>query len=177
MSYEMEKSQCCTCQKPKATLECGICKESVCKNCAHFLDVDSFSFLTKVPEALVHGTYCHPCFEANVASEVAAYNEMMEQAKNIHFFEKDQGKETRFFSRKEKPLIIENCPDREETLLRLAFTTAQMGYNCLLDVDVSSKKVRNGTYQTLTWSGYGVPTTVGEQRLARKERARSPSRR
>lgn len=177
MPFGMEKFTCCTCQKPKATLECGICKDYVCKNCAHFLDDDSFSFMAQIPADLAHGTYCIPCFDSKVASELESYNETMEQAKNIHVFEKDQGKETRFFKRLEKPIKVENCPDRKETLLRLAFFAVKGGFNTLIDVDVTSAKIRSGTYQTQIWTGSGIPTTVEERRLNRKDRVRSPSRR
>ena len=177
MPSVMEKSTCCTCQKPKATLECGVCKDSVCKNCAQFLDEESFSFLAQIPADLAHSTYCIPCYDSKVATELEAYNEIMEQAKDIHVFEKDQGKETRFFKRLEKPVTVENCPDREETLLRLAFFAAKGGFNTIIDVNVHSAKVRSGSYQTLKWTGYGIPTTVDERRLNKKERARSPSRR
>lgn len=172
----MEKSVCCTCQKPKAALECGVCKEAVCKNCAQFLEEGSFSFLSHIPENLAHSAYCSPCFDAQVTSELSEYNRIMELAKDIHVFEKDQGKETRFFKRKEKALRVENCADRDETLLRLAFFAAKAGFNTLIDVDVTSEKVRSGTYQTQIWKGSGVPTTVDEGRLNRKSKLKNPSR-
>lgn len=172
----MEKSVCCTCQKPKATLQCGVCKEPVCKNCAQFLEEGSFSFLAQIPEPLSHSTYCSPCFDANVSSELADYNHYMELAKDIHVFEKDQGKETRFFNRKEKTVKVEKCADREETLLRLAFFAAKGGFNTLIDVDVTYEKVVSGTYKTHMWKGSGVPTTVAETRLNRKSTLKSPSR-
>ena len=172
----MEKPNCCTCQKPKATLTCGICKDSVCKYCAQFLDDTSFSFLAEIPQDLAAGTYCIPCFDAKVAPELEAYNDTMKKAKNIHVFEKDQGKETRFFKRLEEPFKVENCADRDETLLRLAFFTVRAGFNTLIDVDVVSKKVRNGSYQTTMWTGSGIPTHVDEARLNRKSSLDSPSR-
>lgn len=172
----MEKSVCCTCQKPKATLQCGHCKEAVCKNCAQFLEEGSFSFLAKIPEHLSHGIYCSPCFDSQVSNELAEYNHTMELAKDIHFFEKDQGKETRFFNRKEKTLKVENCADREEALLRLAFFAAKAGFNTLIDVDVTYEKVVSGTYKTHVWKGSGVPTNVAESRLNRKSNLKNPSR-
>lgn len=176
MSFPMEDSNCSTCRKPKALLECGICKDSVCKNCAQFLDENSFSFMDHVPAELSHGVYCTPCFDAKVAPELLTYNELMERAKEIHVFEKDQGKETRFFRRMEKAYKVDHCADREEALLRLAFFAAQRGFNTLVDVHITSTKVRNGTYQTQVWQGTGVPTTVDEARLNRKSNIRSPSR-
>ena len=172
----MEKSTCCICQKPKATLECGICKEALCKYCAQFLEDDAFSFLAQIPPELAHGTYCNPCFDAKVAPELASYQETMERAKNIHVFEKDQGKETRFFKRLEETLKVENCADRNETVLRLAFFTVKAGFNTLIDVDVDYAKVRNGSYKTHVWNGSGIPTHVDEARLNRKSRFDPPSR-
>ncbi|WP_413289190.1 hypothetical protein [Bdellovibrio sp. HCB337] len=172
----MEKSVCCTCLKPKATLECGACKESVCKNCAQFLEEGSFSFLAKVPEQLSHGTYCSNCFDTHVSAELADYTHTLELAKDIHIFENDQGKETRFFNRKEKPLKVENCADREDVFLRLGFLAAKAGFNTLIDVAVTYEKVVSGTYKTHKWKGSGVPTNVAEARLNRKSNLKSPSR-
>lgn len=163
----MEKSHCCVCQKPNATLVCGICKSAVCKKCAQFTYEDSFSFLAKVPEDLTHGTYCGPCFDDKVAPELAAYADTMERAKNISVFFKDQGKETRLVKRSNEVFRVEDCDDREETLLRLAFFAAQKGYNSLISVDITSEKIRSGSYQTQKWSGTGVPANISDRKLNR----------
>jgi hypothetical protein len=57
--------------------------------------------------------------------------------------------------------------DRDEALLRLAFFAAQGNYNSLVDVELTSEKVRNGGYQTLKWRGVGVPVHVNKKRLFR----------
>lgn len=163
MVAAMENS-CCSCLKPSATLQCGICKDSVCKKCAQFLGEDSFSFLEKVSEELSHNVYCPQCFDAKVVSALEAYNETMERAKNLAVYLKDQSKETRLMSRKAQPVQVLNCADREETLLRLAFLAANAGFNCLVDVDLTSKKIREGSYQTQSWSGTAVPVQVTGRR-------------
>ncbi|UXR65958.1 hypothetical protein EZJ49_06820 [Bdellovibrio bacteriovorus] len=161
----MENTNCCVCQKPKATLQCGACKEAVCKNCAQFLEEGSFSFLKEVPELLSHGAYCGPCFDAKIVPEMEAYNDTIEAAKNIAVFMKAQSKETRNFSRKEKPLKVADCEDREEALLRLAFMAVKADFNALIDVEISYEKVRAaGSYKTHKWSGTGIPTNYHGRR-------------
>lgn len=173
----MSKNICYVCQKPKATLHCGICKEDLCKNCAQFTEPSEFSLLSPVPENLTHGTYCNPCFDAHVSEELSVYQDVVARAKEIHVFEKDQGKETRFFKRNEKPLKVENCADRDEALMKLAYMAAKGGFNTLVDVNVTPEKHHSGgTYQTHIWKGSGVPTTVDEARLNRKSRLKNPSR-
>jgi hypothetical protein len=162
----MENS-CCICLKPKATLECGICKEAVCKKCALFLDEGSFAFLPKVPELLSHQVYCNPCFEANVAPALEYYNQTMERAKQVEIYYKAQGKETRLLDRRELPLSIAACPDREEALLRLAFLAVKANFSGLIDVEIIGKKIRSGAYQTQEWSGTGIPTIISAKRLCR----------
>lgn len=107
---------------------------------------------------LSHGAYCGPCYDFKVAPELEAYQEAMTAAKNIAVFFKDQSKETRNFKRLEKPYKIEGCEDREETLLRLAFFAVKDNFNAIIDVDITSKKVRTGAYQTQIWSGTAIPT-------------------
>lgn len=162
----MEKTSCYTCQKPRPSHQCGLCQEAICKNCAQFLDEDSFSYMTQVPVALSHQTYCNPCFSAQVSPELEAYNEKIDQAKNIIVFDIGQGKETRLMKRSEKPFKVENCVDREDALLRLAFFAVQSGFNALIDVSITSQKIRQGSYQTSQWHGSAIPTQLDKGRYS-----------
>ncbi|WP_413613263.1 hypothetical protein [Bdellovibrio sp. HCB-110] len=162
----MENS-CCSCFSAKAPLECGICKSAVCKKCAQFLEEDSFSFLAKIPQDLSFNVYCPQCFDAKVAPELDSYNDTMERAKSIMVFFKDQGKESRLMSRKEPPVQVVDCADREETLLRLAFFAAKANYNGLVDAELTSKKIREGSYQTHKWSGTAIPTHIDPKKVNR----------
>lgn len=141
---------------------CGLCQESVCKNCAQFLDEESFSFLMKRPEALSYTTYCPSCFDQNVAPELERYNQDIERAKEIAVYDKSQSKETRNFKRYDVTYTVQECADREETLLRLAFQAVRGGFNALIEVDITSKKVRNQAYQKQIYSGTASPAKVSE---------------
>jgi hypothetical protein len=164
----METSVCSSCQKPKAALKCGICDCSLCKNCAQFMDSDRVSFLKKIPAELGHNTYCEPCFHNKVTPRLEAYDALMERAKGIFVYLKHQRKECMFIKRTEDPLKVTDCNDHNETILRLAFFAAEQNYNVLIDVDVTSEKIRNGSYQTLKWSGTAVPAVADLERLNRK---------
>lgn len=85
---------------------------------------------------------------------------MLAKARNVGIYFKDQGKETRLLKRSEKPVRVLDCPDREETLLRLAFLAVKAGFIGLLDVDIVATKVRDGAYQTSSWSGSGIPSNL-----------------
>lgn len=148
-------------------MECGICKSALCKSCTQFVEPDAFSFLTVVPDELTHSAFCNDCFVAQVQPRLDQYAETLEKAKNIAIWEKDQSKETRFFSRKEKALKVENCSDRQETILRLAFLATQVGFNAVIDVQVTGKKITNGTYQTTSYSGSGIPTNVDARKIVK----------
>lgn len=160
----MENASCCVCQKPKATLQCGICVSAVCKYCAQFVEEDQFSFLPKTPPDLSHTTYCGPCFDAKVAPEIEAYEQAMKRAKAITVFFTGDSKQTRNFKRIEKPIKVKNCDDREETLLRLAFLAVHAKFNAIIDVEIISEKVRSGAYQTTKYSGKAMPTNVTSER-------------
>lgn len=158
----MEKTLCVFCQKPTG-LNCSHCHCSVCKYCAQFVDEDSFAFLPS--QQAEEKTYCNPCFENSVATELAAYNETLERAKEVFVFLKNQSKETRLLKRKEKPVSVSNCSDHDETILRLAFLAAQANYNAIVDVNLSSEKIKNGSYQTTRWSGTAIPVQIDPSRL------------
>lgn len=161
----MEKAVCGNCQKSKALLNCGCCGGVVCKNCALFLDEDNFSFMHKIPEDLSHTTYCNICFDSKVTPEVERYQQMMIRAKDVAVYLDKQGKETRLLRRTETPVRVKSCMDREETLLRLAFLAVERDFDAIIDVELNSEKVRQGGYQTLIWSGKGIPTHIDASKL------------
>ena len=163
----MEKLTCYLCQKPKATLHCGLCTESICKGCAQFLNDDTFSFLPHIPNHIKFTTYCEPCFHKNVEPELEAYNQTLERAKNILVFSKTQSKETRLIKRIEDPVRVIDCPDHDETILRLAFFAAAANFNAIVDVELSSEKVKNGSYQTSKWAGVAIPAQVNDAKLTK----------
>ncbi len=166
----MEKSVCISCFKPKPTLQCGFCHSAVCKYCAQFVEEETFSFLPEVPNELTHSTYCPPCFNEKVEPELAAYKQTMLKAKQIDVYYKKQSKETRLIKRFVDPVKVEACSDRDETILRLAFLAAKENFNSIIDVQVSSVKVRMGSYQNLSWSGTAIPAHVLPDRII-KDRA------
>ena len=80
-------------------------------------------------------------------------------------FMKAQFKETRMVKRFEDPISIIDCADYDETILRLAFRGAELGFNGIIDVDITSKKVKTGNYQTTVFSGTAIPANVREDKL------------
>lgn len=163
----MEKIVCVTCFDPKANLSCGLCEGAVCKYCAQFLDEDRFSFLPEVPAHMAHSTYCHACFTEKVSADMRAYDQIMESAKQILIYFNNQGKETRLIRRDEERIHVENCVDREETLMRLAFLAAQRGFNAVIDIDFVQQKVRTGSRQTSSFHANGIPAHVRSDKLVR----------
>src|SRR4051794_26778382 len=114
------ESICTLCRRPKAAFECGSCQKSVCKKCAQVVREDSFSFLDKIPADIVHRTYCGVCFDAQVAPALEAYQHEMKRAREVIVYFRHQNEESRLIKRSEKPIVVSDCADRDETLLRLA---------------------------------------------------------
>ncbi len=163
----MEKKICSTCFKPKATLVCGLCSDPICKSCAQFLEEESFLFLPLRPPESLQTTFCGPCFDAQVAPILENYSQTLERAKEILIFTKTQNKETRFIRRDEDRIHITACSDREEVVMRLAFQAAQRNFNGVIDMEVSTRKVRDGSYQTTEWTGSGIPAHVNPEKLVK----------
>lgn len=161
----MAKLICSTCQSPKAHLKCGLCDCDICKSCAQFLSEEAFAFLTKRPKHLTHTIYCATCYDEKVAPNLAIYDEQMERAKDINVYYKTQSKETRALKRKEPPVKVVDCRDRDEALLRLAFLAAQLNFNGLIDVQLDAKKIIENGYTSTLWSGQGIPTQIADKHL------------
>lgn len=95
---------------------------------------------------------------------------MIQKAGGIHIFFKGQGKETRNLNIKRPDVLLEvkDCADYDETLLRLAFLAAQGDYNVIVDVEVESEKVQNGSFQNLKWHGTAIPSYASPEKLERQ---------
>lgn len=157
---------CSVCQKPKAGLDCGICKEHVCKSCAQFLADDDFAFLSESERTFAPGSYCAPCFDDKISPAKSEYDDLMERAKDINVYFKNQSKETRLIRRHREILRVKDCDDRDETVMRLAFQAAAKGFNALVDVEVESEKVsKGGRYQTSKWNGTGLAANIDTGKL------------
>lgn len=153
-------SVCKTCKKPKAPYTCGICHEQTCKSCTQFMGEGSFLFQRVIPEVLTHTYYCSMCFDEQIAGPLSVYNETMEKARDIIIYGKDQTRLTRYIKRKEDPYKVEDCVDKEEAVLKMSFYAAEAKYNCLVDVELTAKKVMLGTYKKTAWSGTAVAVTI-----------------
>lgn len=164
---------CGDCQKTKAPLSCGLCAKQLCKSCTQFLEEDSFLFNLSLPPHLQHQCYCLQCFSVSVQPELDRYAELVSQAKEILVFEKSQSKETRLISRKEEPIRISDCVDRDEAVMRLAFQAVQKGYNAVIDLELIGKKVIRDGYQKTYWSGTARPADVSDKKLLKDRSLRS----
>jgi hypothetical protein len=164
----MSELNCVSCRKPKASLTCDLCEDSLCKKCAQILNQDTFSFLESLPEVLTHHTYCGVCFDQNVAPELDAYQEAMEAAKNVFVFFKTQRKDIPLIKKSKDTFQVMNCEDRDEMILRLAFFSVKAGYNGLIEVEVSSEKLHpGGSYQTSQWRGIGTAAMIDASKIER----------
>lgn len=166
----MESTVCAACRSPKGAFKCGICKSRLCKKCTQPLEAGSFSFLHPLPEELAHTIYCGPCRVTKVDSALAQYEDTLAKAKAIYVFSKGQEEESRYVGRSEKPLQVSGCADRAEALMRIAFTAADLGFNCLVDVAVTGKSVRNHAYENSVWDAKGIPAHVDGKRVERASR-------
>ncbi|MDH4468535.1 MAG: hypothetical protein QE271_10775 [Bacteriovoracaceae bacterium] len=149
---------CKNCQnsQAKAVYQCGVCGDPVCKKCSLFPS-ETFSYLRTIPPILTHDCYCGSCYEQNVAGPTATYNEMMEKAKEITIYTTKETKLTRLFVRKHLPYEVENCADEREAIMRMSFFAVQDNFNCLIDVEITKKKVANGSHKKFIFAGKSVP--------------------
>lgn len=151
---------CVSCRKPKIDSTCGVCQEGVCKKCRIFLAEDAFPLEMTLPPELKHTYYCASCHDQHVGPFQSDYENALEAAKKIIVIYKGSKSSIRVLRKAEKPLSFENMPDRDETILKIAFQAAKEGYNAIIDVEVSSQKVRNEGYQKMAWAGRGTPAEI-----------------
>ena len=153
----MTSPNCSTCLKAGAGLTCGVCNIAICKNCAEFVDEEMLAYLPRPSKDLLHSAYCRPCHDEKVKPVQLQFEETLTKARDVSVYFKAQSKETRGYRRKDKAFAVDNCADRDQTVMRLAFLAAQAGFNLIIDVNLSSKKIITNGYQTSVWSGTAIP--------------------
>lgn len=161
----MSEEICSVCRRPKAIRECELCEASLCKSCSLFLEGTTFSFLRKLPEVLSHTYYCGSCYDENIEPALTSYQETMELAKKAYFFFNTQKKAIPLLKKAKETLVVENCADRDEAILRLAFFAAQDGFNAVIEAEVISKKIRNEGYEKSSWRAVGVAALVDAEKM------------
>jgi hypothetical protein len=161
----MSEKICISCHKPKANRTCSLCQGDLCKGCTQFLDEGAFSFLKEVPEDLRHSTYCNPCFDDRVAPSLDTYRETMESAEKIYVFFKTQKKPYPLIKKGREKVEVKSCPDRDETILRLAFFAAEQAFNAIVEVDIISEKVRNQGYEKVQYKATGFPAQIDVSKM------------
>jgi hypothetical protein len=128
----------------------------------------TFSFYAVVPDELRHSYYCSSCQATVFAPALERYQELMERAREAYFFFCTQRKAVPVLKREREPLRVDRCPDRDETILRLAFKAVELGSNAVIEAEVVSEKVRNEGYQKSAWKGVGFAAVVDAERLERQ---------
>jgi len=154
---------CYSCRQSNASLkkgyQCGLCHNALCKKCIFPLKKSFFSFLKEVPEELTHTAYCNGCYHQKVAPAMEIYLETMQRAEGLYVFEKAT-RHVPLIMRSKHKMSVENCVDRKETILRLAFWAAEQAFNAVTGIEVVCEKVRLNGYQTSKWSATGYASKI-----------------
>ncbi len=163
----MSATPCSRCSEPQAAFHCGLCGVAICKACREYVDPTIFSYFLKKPAELAKSDYCHGCYDAKVAPRRAEYEALLEKAEDIYFLTKNYPGYVRVLRRHTKRVVVPECADRRETILRMAFVAAELGFNAIIEADVESQKVRNGGFQSSVWKGSAMPALIDGDQLER----------
>lgn len=164
-----ETRECIDCRKTKIARDCELCGEPVCKACLQIREEDSFFYEPEVAPERSHLYYCGGCYDEWITPALGEYQETLEAAKKVFVFFKTQKKAIPLISKSKESFRVPECPDRDETILRLAFMAAKNGQNAIVETDVVSEKVRMGAYQTSKWRGTAFGATIDAARMDRYE--------
>jgi len=162
----LEEQKCHQCQKPTTNaFVCPLCSTLSCKNCVSFTPASAFSFMKRIPTELSHPRYCSNCFATAISPALENYRETMARAKKVYIVERPPRKPLPILKRSTESLSVRDCTDRKETIMRLAFQSAALGFNAVVKVKVAYEKVRNAGYQKMMWHGTGSPVELDARRV------------
>ena len=158
-------SECSVCRLPRASGECGACGAALCKACGQSPPPGSFELLPAIPPELAHRNYCPSCYDSRVEPALAGYGATLERARDVDFWPKSYRGAIPVLRKGRERVSVADRRDRSEVLLALGFRAAELGFNGLIDGEVSSRKVRNHGYQKMLWSGSALPCEIDRSRL------------
>ena len=160
-------SLCASCRTPTSDSLCGVCQEPVCRKCRIFLANDQFPLAPELAPELKHTYYCGVCFGEHVEPFEAEYASCVEQAKQINILYRNSKSTLKVIRKAVHWIEISDAVDRDQAIMKLAYTCAKGGYNALIDTEITSHKVRNEGWQTSLWRGRGLPAEIRSYELER----------
>jgi hypothetical protein len=170
-------TSCAVCNNPKANVTCRSCESKVCKACVEFVGDDTFEHADFTEANSPIGSYCSTCYTTEIVPALEIHSEILERAKEVSVFTTDQGKESRLIKRSDLKLKIDECEDKDDLIMRLAYLAAKAGYNTIVDVDLVYTKKRDGSFKLANWSGTATAALVtGRVGPQTNSSRRSPSR-
>lgn len=131
------------------------------------LNEDEFAYLLKRPPALSHFFYCSPCFDAEVAPAKEHYEQVSELAREVLVYFVTQKTKLPLVKKSKDVIRVDDCEDRDLTILKLAYAAADQGYNAIVETDVNSEKLRHFGYQKSRWSGTARAAQIDVAKLGR----------
>jgi hypothetical protein len=169
-----DNEKCYYCDSTKGVCDCGLCQKTICKKHREHVPEGTFSFFTVVADVLTKENYCHECYEAHVLPEKVRYDDLMFKAHEAYYLSRAYRGNVRIMKKHIKRVEVNDCDDRREMILRMAFMAAELGYNAVIDAVLESNKVRigatknvpgKGTYQTHSWKGSALPALIDGEHL------------
>jgi hypothetical protein len=121
--------------------------------------------MSVIPEHLKLYLYCARCFHDRILPEQTRYEELMEQAKEVYFLSKAYRGNVRILKRHTKRVSVDDCDDRRECILRLAFKAVELGFNAIIQAEIESEKTHVNHRQSTLWRGSALPADVDGERL------------
>lgn len=159
------KQTCIFCHLQRQTVRCGVCENPVCRSCALHVSRADFELFDELDATLLHPDYCPTCYDSTVALAKAQYDEIVERAKQVHYWPKSYRGAVPILKKSQVKLRVANVTDEKLALLKLAVEASRSGFNALIHGEISARKVRNHGYQKMLWSGSAMAATIDESKV------------
>ena len=147
---------CALCRAPKDVDACESCGSRVCKNCVALLGPDRIEFYPAPPPALLRRAYCVDCFEREAAPLLEKYDLARSAADEVTLVAKAYRGEVPTLARAKGVTEVADHVDSRDAIRHLQFLAAWEGYDAVLGVESSARKLRNHGYETRRWSARGT---------------------
>ncbi len=155
----------------KMIYNCDVCFALLCKNCVVMHDEAAFEWSKEVQAMFAKlnaQDFCADCSTKHAKPLLELQEQRLAEAKELPYFSKAYRGRLPIEEEHDELVTIDEAPDRQTLLLRLAVRAVELGYNAMSHVVLKSHKVRHGHdrgYQTMAWTGTCRPVNADLSRL------------
>lgn len=161
----MSETTCPLCRSQKPLRACEECKTPICRDCATFLEKETFRFHPELTRTLQQSHFCFQCYEKHVSPELEKYQEVLERCKEVTVVSKSFRGLVPCLKKKQEVSRVKNHLDERVAVWHLRFLAAWNGFDAVVGMVTEGVQRRRHGYEHTEWSAKGHFANLNRRRF------------